>query len=36
MIAPQQYEAAKEDFEYFTQLVDLAYHYFEDMEGKGT
>lgn len=36
MMAPQQYEAAKKDIEYFMQLVDLAYHYFEDMEGKGT
>ena len=27
MMAPQQYEAAKKDFEYFMRLVDLAYHY---------
>ena len=35
MMAPQQYEAAKKDFEYFLQLVDLAYCYFEDMEEQG-
>ena len=36
MMAPQQYEAAKKDFEYFMRLVELAYHYFEDVEGRGT
>ncbi len=27
MMAPTQYEAAKEDFEYFMRLVDLAIQY---------
>ena len=36
MMAPQQYEAAKKDFEYFMRLVELAYYYFENMEGRGT
>lgn len=27
LIAIQQYKAAKKDFEYFMQLVDLAYHH---------
>lgn len=37
MIAPQQYEAAKKDFEYFMRLVDLAMAYYRDgvEEGKG-
>ena len=26
LMAPQQYEAAKRDFEYFMRLVELAYH----------
>jgi hypothetical protein len=25
-----QYEAAKQDFEYFMKLLDLAYHYYEE------
>jgi hypothetical protein len=37
MVAPPQYEAAKEDFEYFMRLVDLAVAYYQDgaTEGKG-
>jgi hypothetical protein len=27
LVAPQQYEAAKQDFEYFLRLLDLAIHY---------
>ena len=30
LIAPQQYEAAKKDFEYFMRLIDLALAYFAD------
>ncbi|HUS87976.1 MAG TPA: hypothetical protein VMW91_01170 [Desulfosporosinus sp.] len=30
LIAPQQYEAAKKDFEYFMRLIDLAVAYFAD------
>ena len=30
MMAPQQYEAAKKDFEYFMRLVDLALAYYRD------
>jgi len=29
-LAPQQYEAAKKDFEYFMRLIDLALAYFAD------
>ncbi len=32
MIAPQQYEAAKKDFEYFMRLVDLAIAYYPGEE----
>ena len=35
-LAPHQYRVAKQDFEYFMRLLDLAYYYFEDMEEKGT
>ncbi len=36
MMAPQQYEAAKKDFEYFMRLIDLALAYFADgMETSG-
>ncbi len=36
MMAPQQYEAAKKDFEYFMRPVDLALAYFADgMETSG-
>ena len=35
MMAPQQYEAAEKDFEYFMRLVDLAYSYLKDIAGKG-
>lgn len=28
MMAPQQYDAAKRDFEYFLQLLDLATEYY--------
>ncbi|MFA5181396.1 MAG: hypothetical protein WC405_08760 [Syntrophales bacterium] len=31
LIAIQQYKAAKKDYEYFMQLVDLAYHYYSDV-----
>ena len=30
MIPPQQYEAAKKDYEYFMRLVDLAMAYYRD------
>lgn len=30
LIAIQQYKAAKQDYEYFMQLVDLAFHYYLD------
>lgn len=30
VIPPQQYEAAKKDFEYFMRLVDLALAYYRD------
>ena len=32
MIPPQQYEAAKKDFEYFMRLVDLAMAYYQEEE----
>ena len=34
MIPPQQYEAAKKDFEYFMRLVDLAFAYYQDDKSK--
>lgn len=37
MMAPQQYEAAKKDFEYFMRLVDLALAYYQEEEvNRGT
>ncbi|MFA6411047.1 MAG: hypothetical protein WCW53_00015 [Syntrophales bacterium] len=30
LIAISQYKAAKQDYEYFMRLVDLAYHYHKD------
>jgi len=33
MMAPQQYEAAKKDFEYFMRLVDLAIAYYQEEDG---
>ncbi|MBA7580447.1 hypothetical protein ES708_22338 [subsurface metagenome] len=30
LIAPQQFEAAKKDFEYFMRLIDLTLAYFDD------
>jgi hypothetical protein len=35
LIAPPQYEAAKNDFEYFMRLVDLALAYYSDRVEKG-
>ena len=36
LMAPQQYEAAKKDFEYFMRLVDLALAYCaDDVEASG-
>jgi hypothetical protein len=32
MMAPQQYEAAMKDIEYFMRMVDLAYHYYADIK----
>ena len=32
MMAPQQYEAAKKDFEYFMRLVELALAYYQGGE----
>jgi hypothetical protein len=34
LIAIQQYKAAKQDYEYFMQLVDLAYYYHANMVNK--
>jgi hypothetical protein len=34
LIAIQQYKAAKQDYEYFMRLVDLAYHYYADLAEK--
>jgi len=33
LMAPQQYEAAKQDYEYFMRLVDLAYYHYKGMYG---
>jgi len=36
LIAIQQYKAAKQDYEYFMRLVDLAFHYYLDgRQGSG-
>jgi len=36
LVAPQQYEAAKVDIEYFMQLIDLAYWHYAAKERKKT